>query len=76
MFDILQKGYKPPKKNAGELENKDNDIFIQVYMRKSELDQHCNYEGTVTENEISGALFSIRPDAIPSKRDGNVSKKR
>ena len=68
MFDIFQKGYKPPKKNHDEMENKDDDGFIQVYMRKSELDQHCNYEGMVTKNDISGALFSMHPDAIPSEK--------
>ena len=67
MFDIFQKGYKPPKKTPEELENKDDDVFIQVYMRKSELEQHCNYEGMVTENDIRGALFSIRTGAIPSE---------
>ena len=59
MFDIFQYGYKPPKKNPDESENKDDDVLIQVYMRKSELEQHCNYEEIVTENEISGSLFSI-----------------
>ena len=51
--------------------------LYRFYMRKSELDQYCNYEGMVTKNDISGALFSIHPDAIPSKQgDGNVAKRK
>ena len=48
-----------------------------MYFRKSELECYCDYEGSVTEGETSGALFTIRQDCIPSEGgDANLAKKR
>ena len=53
MFDIFQKGYKPPKKNPDESENIDDDIFIQVYI------ENLNWTSTVIMKEWSPKMKTV-----------------
>ena len=59
------------------LKSEEEDVYIQVFFRKSELDHYCDYEGTVKERETSGALFTICKDSIQSEGGyANLAKKR
>ena len=78
VFEIFKKGFRPPPvKKEPQTTEKEDDVYIQVYFRKSELERYCDYEGSVTEGETSGALFTICQDCIPSEGgDANLAKKR
>ena len=70
-FEIFKKGYKPPIKKQ---KNEEDDPYLQVFIRKSELDNYCNYKGTVKQGNTIGALFSIAQNLLTA--EANVAKKR
>ena len=67
-FEIFQKGYKPP---VDKQKNEEDDPYLQVFTWKLDLDNYCNYEGTVKQGNTSGAIARNLPTA-----EGNVAQKR
>ena len=55
-FEIFQKGYKPPVQKQ---QTEEDETYLQVFIWKSDLENYCDYEGTVKQGNTSGALFSI-----------------
>ena len=70
-FEIFKKGYKPP---VDKQKNEEDDLYLQVLIHKPELDNYCNYEGTVKQGNTSSALFSIARN-LPTA-EANVAQKR
>ena len=74
---LKSSGRGTPSVKKESQESEEDDVYIQVFFRKSELDHYCDYEGTVKEGEMSGALFTIHKDSILSEGgDANLAKKR
>ena len=55
-FEIFQKGYKPP---VDKQKTEKDEAYLQVFIQKSDLENYCDYEGTIKQGHTSGALFSI-----------------
>ena len=51
-----KKGYKPPVQKQ---QTEEDETYLQVFIWKSDLENYCDYEGTIKQVNTSGALFSI-----------------
>ena len=69
-FEIFQKGYKPPVQKQ---QTEEDETYLQVFIWKSDLENYCNYEGTIKQANTSGALFSIAQNLLHIAT--NVAKK-
>ena len=70
-FEIFQKGYKPPVQKQ---QTEEDETYFQVFIWKSDLENYCDYEGTIKQGNTNGALFSIAQN-LPHAAT-NVTKKR
>ena len=58
-------------------ESEQDNVYTQVFFKKTELECYYDYLGNVKEGDTSGGFFTIHQDSIPSEGgDANLAKKR